>query len=304
MSVAVSNTLTDEVVLRYTGQITVRSVDTAAQLANLSEAALEIAKRRFRAHTFSLPAMALRRITATLSTSSDHADAAIVTALVALPTAISIVAILRPALPFALAFTFLLAVGLFWLCWKALQSRPIETCENRGAIRSAEFKGYLTERKSLARIVSTIQADLRSKRELLSGLERAMARVDEINALLATDLRLMSGPQFEVFLENVFTVLGYVEVIRTKVAGDQGLDLIVSDGKERVAIQSKLYSGSVGNDSVQQIYAGMRHYACDRCAVVTNSTFTRAARELAISTGCRLIDGERLRLIISGKERL
>jgi HJR/Mrr/RecB family endonuclease len=136
-------------------------------------------------------------------------------------------------------------------------------------------------------------------------LERATARADEINALLATELRLLSGAQFEVFLENVFRTLGYSEVTRTKAAGDQGLDLIIADANERVAVQSKLYFDSrVGNEAVQQVYAGMKHYGCDRCAVITNSAFTASAYQLANSTGCKLIDGERLRLIITGKEKL
>jgi restriction system protein len=54
-------------------------------------------------------------------------------------------------------------------------------------------------------------------------------------------------------------------------------------------VQAKGYYHAVSNNAVQQAYAGMRHYDCWGCAVITNSRFTKSARELALSTGCILI---------------
>lgn len=60
------------------------------------------------------------------------------------------------------------------------------------------------------------------------------------------------------------------------------------------AIQCKLYSAPVGNKAVQEVHAGKAHYQCDVGVVATNSTFTKAAVELAETTDTLLWDREEL----------
>jgi hypothetical protein len=63
---------------------------------------------------------------------------------------------------------------------------------------------------------------------------------------------------------------------------DQGGDILgVSPGGARVVIQAKRWRGSVGNDAVQELLGAMLYYDRSEGMVVTNSTFTDAARELA-----------------------
>jgi HJR/Mrr/RecB family endonuclease len=118
--------------------------------------------------------------------------------------------------------------------------------------------------------------------------------------LLLRDWRSLRGTSFEEFLQEVFEDLGY-SVQTTKASGDQGVDLIVTINGYRVAIQSKGYESSVGNSSVQEVYAGMQFYHCDACAVITNSHFTRAAVDLANSTGCQLIEGNDIPKLVLGE---
>jgi HJR/Mrr/RecB family endonuclease len=59
----------------------------------------------------------------------------------------------------------------------------------------------------------------------------------------------------------------------------------------------------VGNSAVQEAIAGMVYHGCNGCAVVTNSDFTTSAHALAERSGCRLINGERLRQIIRGEDQ-
>jgi hypothetical protein len=120
------------------------------------------------------------------------------------------------------------------------------------------------------------------------------------NQLLLRDWRSLRGIPFEQFLAEVFEDLGY-SVQTTKASGDQGVDLIVTIEGHRVAIQTKGYEKSVGNNSVQEVSAGMQFYHCDACAVVTNSRFTRSAIALARSTGCQLIEGDDIPLLIRGE---
>lgn len=80
----------------------------------------------------------------------------------------------------------------------------------------------------------------------------------------------------------------------TKASGDQGIDIIARRADEVIGIQAKCYSGVVGNHAIMEAVAGMRYYKCDYCMVVTNITFTKSAKELAIANGVELWDRKKL----------
>jgi hypothetical protein len=111
-------------------------------------------------------------------------------------------------------------------------------------------------------------------------------------SLFTTSLRwrYLTGETWEGYLEQIFLKHGY-KVERTKVTGDQGVDLIASHKRIRLAVQAKGYSGSVGNKAVQEVVAGRIYYNCTHSAVITNSNFTKSAKELAQKTDCILVDG-------------
>jgi hypothetical protein len=135
-------------------------------------------------------------------------------------------------------------------------------------------------------------------KRLHDGILRA--REHPLSRLLNVDIRSMSGPEFELFLADVFRFLGY-SVRPTGKSGDKGVDLIVARGARDVALQAKCYSGTVGNWAVQEAFTGMAIYRCQRCAVITSSTFTAAARTAAAATGCILIDGSQIHDLIRGR---
>jgi hypothetical protein len=190
-------------------------------------------------------------------------------------------------------------------------------------LSSASFLGIALFRPDDARMA--LDADSR-KRELTSlisqrgrveaEVSRAQERFDErylnyqgilkvfqsrINCLRSTDWRALQGIPFENFLVEVFREWGYL-VETTKTSGDQGVDLIVSKEDVRIAIQAKGYvSSTVGNSAVQEAHTGMTYYQCQQCAVITNSTFTAHARDLAARVGCILIDRTRIPGLIEGQ---
>ena len=100
----------------------------------------------------------------------------------------------------------------------------------------------------------------------------------------------MSGAEFELFVADVFGAMGH----RARVvggSGDQGVDVIVDLGGERVAVQCKNHGKPVGNRAVQQVYAGARHHGCSQAWAVAPAGFTEGAKALARSTGVALFDG-------------
>jgi restriction system protein len=56
----------------------------------------------------------------------------------------------------------------------------------------------------------------------------------------------------------------------------------------------------VGNGVVGATFAGMAHYEAHEGWIITTSTFTKSARELARSTRVRLIDGKELGECLEG----
>ncbi|WP_459989066.1 restriction endonuclease, partial [Mycobacterium avium] len=84
-------------------------------------------------------------------------------------------------------------------------------------------------------------------------------------------------------------------VTPTAGTGDFGVDLIAKKDGVRMAVQCKRLAKAVGVAAVQQVVAGARQHGCDRTVVVTNQTFTKAARRLAITHRCRLVGRTQLR---------
>lgn len=99
----------------------------------------------------------------------------------------------------------------------------------------------------------------------------------------------MDGREFELFLEDVFTALGYTVTV-TPASRDFGADLLLEtpDGW-LIAVQAKRYEKVVGLEAVQQIAAAVPYYQAHEGWVVTNSTFTDSAYELARPNQVRLI---------------
>jgi restriction system protein len=98
----------------------------------------------------------------------------------------------------------------------------------------------------------------------------------------------MSPVEYERFCALRFTEAGWT-ACSTKASGDQGADIICEANEKRLVVQCKLYSGSVGNESVQQVIAAREFEFADKAAVVSNAPFTRSARALAATAGVLLL---------------
>lgn len=103
----------------------------------------------------------------------------------------------------------------------------------------------------------------------------------------------LSGTEFEQLLSRLFTAMGFnVEMIGG--VGDQGGDLIAVKNGERLLIQAKRYTGTVGNQAVQEAAAAKKHYSCTQALVLTTGYFSDEAVALAKSNNVTLIFRKRL----------
>lgn len=99
------------------------------------------------------------------------------------------------------------------------------------------------------------------------------------------------GVDFEIWCASRLEEQGW-SVTTTKASGDQGVDLEARRANQTVAIQCKRYSQPIGNSAVQEAHTGRAHYGADACCVIGTGGFTRAAIELASTTGVTLLDAE------------
>lgn len=100
----------------------------------------------------------------------------------------------------------------------------------------------------------------------------------------------MTGLEYERLVAKYLRRHGYFGVSVTKGSGDFGIDVIAHKGGHKYAVQCKYYTSTVSLDAVQEAVAGMAYYNCDRAMVVTNSTYTNAAKELAKCNGVVLLE--------------
>lgn len=129
-------------------------------------------------------------------------------------------------------------------------------------------------------------------------------RFNRISNISLAQIDAMSGLEFEHYTAKLLKKLGYKNVSVTKASGDQGIDVLAEKDSICYAIQCKNYANKLDNTPVQEAFAGKQFYGCDVGVVITNSTFTEGASELAGSTGVLLWDRLTLQeMILSAKKQ-
>lgn len=73
-----------------------------------------------------------------------------------------------------------------------------------------------------------------------------------------------------------------------------GADVIAYKDNIKYVIQVKFYNTPVGNKAVQEVVGAIGMYKAHKGIVVTNSTFTSSAVELANANNIELVDGEKI----------
>lgn len=127
---------------------------------------------------------------------------------------------------------------------------------------------------------STLWSDARFRQEVYNIIVIIATNISSQGELGSEEISKMSGYEFEHHCALLLRESGF-EVTVTQASGDQGVDIVAKKNGDVMAVQCKRQESPVGNKAVQEVSSGRRHYGAHYAVVVTNSTFTQAAKELA-----------------------
>ena len=151
--------------------------------------------------------------------------------------------------------------------------------------------------ENVYKIFNKLNKDL-EKQKLIKEKERLlkgdMSKEVEMRKQAVEYSNVQNGYEFEEYVANLYRKLGYTIEEVTKKSGDQGADIIAYKDKIKYVIQVKFYNNPVGNKAVQEVVGAIGMYKASRGIVVTNSTFTPSAVELAKANNIELVDGEKI----------
>lgn len=103
-------------------------------------------------------------------------------------------------------------------------------------------------------------------------------------------LHRMTGLEYEHEVARWLVTQGFRSVTVTSASNDFGADITALDKNNRVWVfQCKLYSSKLDNTPIQEVVGSKAHYGATYAGVITNSEFTKAARQLADENNVKLI---------------
>lgn len=168
-------------------------------------------------------------------------------------------------------------------------------CNDRDSIDyHYQFISRMLEKLDLSYEENELKGEIRRfiDDEELDAFEKNL--VSEKKNTLHRDYTDLNGYDFEEYMALLFKNLGYTAKTTPK-TGDQGADLIIMKDNKKTVVQAKKYSGLVSNSAIQEIVAAKKYYGAEKAIVVTNSDFTKSAKELALCNEVELWNGEKLK---------
>lgn len=101
----------------------------------------------------------------------------------------------------------------------------------------------------------------------------------------------MKPAEYEKFVGEHFKKLGYTVEINGK-SGDYGLDVLASKGKQKIAIQAKMFGGTsrkVNRQVIMELYGVKDYFDCTKAVLATNGTVLTDATEVANKLGIEIL---------------
>jgi restriction endonuclease Mrr len=171
-----------------------------------------------------------------------------------------------------------------------LRRRQLTVAQNYGLIDVSKWSAEIGH--FVSRVIETHVGRLSERNEAAVLIAIQFVTKDFATAMQGFSPN-MDPLLYEMFVADTLKSMGWSTRI-TKGSGDQGIDVVGEMRGKKVVIQCKLYSKPVGNDAVQEAIAGKQFERADCAAVVTNVSYTAAAKELASATRTLLLTHEQL----------
>lgn len=138
----------------------------------------------------------------------------------------------------------------------------------------------------------------RAANGVLRGRWRAFRLVQQVRH--GRSIERMAWDDFERLVAGAFRRWGYTVSHQGLGGADGGVDLVATKNGRRTIIQCKRWqSAKVGAPEVREMFGLMLHFKADAIAVVTSGSFTRPVYDFARDKPIELIDGAKLRRLLS-----
>lgn len=116
------------------------------------------------------------------------------------------------------------------------------------------------------------------------------------------DLFRLSGHEFEALIEKLVRKMGFITKER-KLTADGGIDILAISSmpmfEGKYVIQCKRCSSPVGASILRDLYGVVHSENANKGILITTSSFTKAAIDFAKDKQLELIDGEKLKTLLS-----
>ncbi len=155
---------------------------------------------------------------------------------------------------------------------------------------------WLANNTSVVAIIILLLGFVVAATALSLGAFTNAARTKRTRAVSLVGVDSMTGREFEDYLSQLLTQVGFSKVKLTPASGDYGADLIARRGSDIYAIQAKHCAAhrKVNLKAVQEAYSAIGHYGCNKSMVITNRSFQQSAQSLSRTTRTELVGRDEL----------
>lgn len=139
-------------------------------------------------------------------------------------------------------------------------------------------------------IIDDYNNEVTKRREEESRQKLLIEKVEELHRI--------SPREFEIYIGELFSELGYEKVEVTSFSNDKGVDVLIEHKGEIIVVQCKRFKGVIGSPYIQSFIGAIHHAKADRGIFVTTSVFSFEAIKMASQHPIELVDGAKLAQLI------
>ncbi|MBI9008975.1 MAG: restriction endonuclease [Tenericutes bacterium] len=122
--------------------------------------------------------------------------------------------------------------------------------------------------------------------------------IKDINTIRSIEeVDLLSGIEFEFFIEKIFKDRGYKTTI-TKASHDGGADVLAEKGNDLICIQAKRKSKNINKYPVFDAYHAQKPFNANKACIATNRELTEQAKNFAHYLDVEILDRYKIMAIL------